>query len=90
MQQQPMMAPGGAPMGAPAGMPMGGGASVAHEITHGPSFALLRVDLQPGQTLVAEAGSMVARSCCTSSFRVDSSDARLACSAKRDAISARR
>lgn len=62
MQQQPMMAPGGAPMGAPAGMPMGGGASVAHEITHGPSFALLRVDLQPGQTLVAEAGSMVARS----------------------------
>ena len=35
--------------------------SVAHEITHGPSFAMLRVDLQPGQTLVAEAGSMVAR-----------------------------
>lgn len=61
MQQQPMMAPGGAPMAAPAA-PMGGGASVAHEITHGPSFALLRVDLQPGQTLVAEAGSMVARS----------------------------
>lgn len=39
----------------------GGGASVAHQITHGPSFAMLRVDLQPGQTLVAEAGSMVAR-----------------------------
>jgi uncharacterized protein (TIGR00266 family) len=36
-------------------------AAVAHEITHGPSFAMLRVDLQPGQTLVAEAGSMVAR-----------------------------
>lgn len=58
MQQQPMMAPGGAPMAAP----MGGGAGIAHEITHGPSFALLRVDLQPGQTLVCEAGSMVARS----------------------------
>lgn len=34
---------------------------VRHEITHGPSFAMLRVDLQPGQTVVAEAGSMVAR-----------------------------
>lgn len=34
---------------------------VQHEITHGPSFALLRVDLAPGQTVVAEAGSMVAR-----------------------------
>jgi uncharacterized protein (TIGR00266 family) len=60
MQQQPMAAPGGMP----GGMPMAGGASpsVAHEITHGPSFALLRVDLQPGQTLVSEAGAMVARS----------------------------
>lgn len=38
------------------------GGSVAHAITHGPSFAMLRVDLQPGQTLVAEAGAMVARS----------------------------
>jgi uncharacterized protein (AIM24 family) len=54
MQMQPMAAHGG--------MPAPGGASVAHEITHGPSFALLRVDLQPGQTLVTEAGSMVARS----------------------------
>lgn len=36
-------------------------ASVAHEITHGPSFAMLRVDLQPGQVFVAEAGAMVAR-----------------------------
>lgn len=36
-------------------------ASVSHEITHGPSFAMLRVDLQPGQTFVGEAGSMVAR-----------------------------
>lgn len=53
MQMQPGM---GTPMGAPqqAGIP--------HEITHGPSFALLRVDLQPGQRLVCEAGSMVARS----------------------------
>lgn len=34
---------------------------MSHEITHGPSFAMLRVDLQPGQTVVAEAGSMVAR-----------------------------
>jgi uncharacterized protein (TIGR00266 family) len=38
---------------------MAGG--VAHEITHGPSFAMLRVDLAPGHTLVAEAGAMVAR-----------------------------
>ena len=35
--------------------------SVPFEITHGPSFAMLRVDVQPGQTVVAEAGSMVAR-----------------------------
>ncbi len=48
---QPAM--GGAPQSA---------ASIPHEITHGPSFALLRVDLQPGQRLVTEAGSMVARS----------------------------
>lgn len=37
-------------------------ASRMHEITHGPSFAMLRVNLTPGQTLVAEAGAMVARS----------------------------
>jgi len=37
-------------------------AGIPHEITHGPSFALLRVDLQPGQRLATEAGSMVARS----------------------------
>jgi uncharacterized protein (TIGR00266 family) len=35
---------------------------VAHEITHGPSFAMLRCDLAPGQVLVAQAGAMVARS----------------------------
>lgn len=32
-----------------------------HVITHGPSFALLRVDLAPGETVVGEAGAMVAR-----------------------------
>lgn len=41
---------------------VGGAAGIPHEITHGPSFAMLRVDLAPGQTLVTEAGSMVARS----------------------------
>jgi uncharacterized protein (TIGR00266 family) len=34
---------------------------VQHTITHGPSFAMLRVDLAPGETVVGEAGSMVAR-----------------------------
>src|SRR5262245_32232523 len=34
---------------------------LAHQITHGPSFAMLRVDLAPGQAVVAEAGAMVAR-----------------------------
>ncbi len=37
------------------------GSGVAHQVTHGPSFAMLRVDLQPGQTLIAEAGAMVAK-----------------------------
>jgi uncharacterized protein (TIGR00266 family) len=59
MQQQPMyqqpLAPQ-APMAAAQAQP-----AVAHEITHGPSFAMLRVDLQPGQTFIAEAGAMVAR-----------------------------
>ena len=32
-----------------------------HEITHSPSFSMLRVDIAPGETLIAEAGSMVAR-----------------------------
>lgn len=53
MQQMPQQMP------VPAGAPMVAG--VAHEITHGPSFAMLRVDLAPGQTVVAEAGAMVAR-----------------------------
>jgi uncharacterized protein (TIGR00266 family) len=34
---------------------------ISHQITHGPSFAMLRADLTPGQTLVAQAGAMVAR-----------------------------
>lgn len=38
---------------APSGVP--------HEITHGPSFAMLRVDLPANTEVVAEAGSMVAR-----------------------------
>ncbi len=59
MQQQMPQAQG-MPPGGPGGQMMA--ASTAHTITHGPSFAMLRVDLQPGQTLVAEAGSMVARS----------------------------
>ncbi len=49
------------PMG-PGSLPAPPGSGVAHEISHGPSFAMLRVDLAPGQTLVAEAGAMVARS----------------------------
>ncbi len=32
-----------------------------HQITHNPSFALLEVNIQPGELLVAEAGSMVAK-----------------------------
>ncbi len=36
-------------------------APLQHEITHGPSFAMLRCDLAPGQSVVAEAGAMVAR-----------------------------
>lgn len=58
MQTQPQP-PAGAP--APAASPPAQGGAIAHEITHGPSFAMLRADLQPGQTLIAEAGSMVAR-----------------------------
>lgn len=57
MEQQHAQAAPGAPMAAPAAA----SAQVAHEITHGPSFAMLRLDLAPGQTVVAEAGSMVAR-----------------------------
>lgn len=57
--QQPM------PQHPPTPQPMmgapGGHASISHAITHGPSFAMLRVDLQPGQVVVSEAGAMVAR-----------------------------
>lgn len=63
MQPEQMQA--GQTAGAQAGNPPAqagpGPAAIHHEITHGPSFAMLRVDLQPGQTVVAEAGSMVAR-----------------------------
>jgi uncharacterized protein (TIGR00266 family) len=34
---------------------------VQHAITHGPSFAMLRVDLAPGEAVTGEAGAMVAR-----------------------------
>lgn len=57
MQPQPNQAQPAAPI-APAA---GGAAPIAHEITHGPSFAMLRVDVQPGQEVIAEAGAMVAR-----------------------------
>lgn len=33
-----------------------------HQVTHDPAFSLLRIDLQPGQTLVSEPGAMVAMS----------------------------
>jgi len=46
----------------PSTAPTPTGLGTPHEITHGPSFAMLRVDLQPGVTVVAEAGAMVARS----------------------------
>lgn len=65
MQPQQPQQPPAQPQQPAAQQPMAqqpaAGSPVAHEITHGPSFAMLRVDLQPGQTLVAEAGSMVAR-----------------------------
>lgn len=32
-----------------------------HEIVHAPSFGLLKVDLDPGETITAEAGAMVAK-----------------------------
>ncbi|MEO0324066.1 MAG: TIGR00266 family protein [Myxococcota bacterium] len=58
---------GGEPRGAtaeptagPAPAPRAGTAT-RYEITHGPSFAMLRVDLAPGQVVSAEAGAMVAR-----------------------------
>lgn len=59
MQPQQPMHPPAAPI---ATIPVPVAAlALQHEITHGPSFAMLRVDLQPGQVLIAEAGSMVAR-----------------------------
>jgi len=64
-QVPPQQAPGQPPqqnMPQPMQPPPGAApAEVAHEVTHGPSFAMLRLDLQPNQTVVAEAGSMVAK-----------------------------
>lgn len=64
-QAPPQQAPapqGQAPVPPGAGIePVQTAAPLTHEITHGPSFAMLRVDLQPGQKVVAEAGAMVAR-----------------------------
>ena len=54
MEAQPLPQPA-----APAAPTLG--ATVPHAITHGPSFAMLRVDLSPGMTVAAEAGAMVAR-----------------------------
>jgi len=43
-----------------AAEPSEASAAVRFEITHAPSFAMLRVDLAAGQAVVAEAGAMVA------------------------------
>jgi len=56
--QQPMQQPA-APPPAGAMVPAQPAGGVAHQITHGPSFAMLRADLAPGQLLVAEAGREV-------------------------------
>ena len=40
--------------------PQGGGGT-QFDVSHGPSFAMLRVAPQPGQTIIAQAGAMVAR-----------------------------
>lgn len=33
-----------------------------HQVTHDPAFSLLKIDMQPGETLVSEPGAMVAMS----------------------------
>ena len=59
---QPVHQPGVPPVATPQQWPNGAaGGTLTHEVTHGPSFAMLRVDLAPGQYVVAEAGVMVAR-----------------------------
>jgi len=59
---QPQVQPGPYPApGAPQAMMASPQGSVRHEITHGPAFAMLRLDLAPGQVVTTEAGSMVAR-----------------------------
>ncbi len=62
--QQPPGAPQPGPQGmamAPQGAAPGASGPIRHEITHGPAFSMLRVDLAPGQVVTAEAGAMVAR-----------------------------
>ncbi len=56
--QESLAASPAAPTADPTAAPTTGD---GFEITHGPSCAMLRVDLSPGQSVVAEAGSMVAR-----------------------------
>ncbi len=64
MQPHPPSPQPGAPAPAPAPAapaPSAQAGPVGHQVTHGPSFAMLRVDIQPGQEVIAEAGAMVAR-----------------------------
>ncbi len=61
LQQPTSPAPAAPVRTAPVPGGAGGGPATRFEITHGPSFAMLRVDLAPGQVVSAEAGSMVAR-----------------------------
>ena len=64
MQQQPMQPQQQQPQAQMQPAPqqqMAVQAAIPHEITHGPSFAMLRADIQPGQIFIAEAGAMVAR-----------------------------
>ncbi|MBN1611827.1 MAG: TIGR00266 family protein [Polyangiaceae bacterium] len=59
---QPVHQPAAPPVTAAPQWPKAAAAAAPHhEITHGPSFAMLRVDLAPGQHVIAEAGVMVAR-----------------------------
>lgn len=61
VQQQPVGGAQVAPQPGSAYSASQGQASIPHEITHGPAFAMLRLDLPPGQVVIAEAGAMVAR-----------------------------
>ncbi len=59
MQQQ-LQGPGAAQPAVPQGAQFAS-QGAGFEVTHGPSFAMLRLDVRPGEVVVAEAGSMVAR-----------------------------